>query len=298
MQKEALPDLPKEKARKASQIERVYAALVLGTRDYVRKNGFENVVIGLSGGIDSSLVAAVACEAVGREHVFGISMPSQYSSSGTRLDARALAVNLGIKYIEVPIQEIYAIYLRVLETHFAGRPRDETEENLQARIRGNILMGFSNKFGWLVLTTGNKSEVAVGYCTLYGDLSGGFAVLKDVPKTLVYELARFVNKKQDVIPGSVLKRAPSAELRENQRDQDSLPAYDVLDVMVQDYVEQHKSLATIGRKIKDMNTVKKVIKMVDGSEYKRRQSPPGIKITQRAFGKDWRLPITNKYEEF
>ena len=282
-----------------SQVERVYKALILGTRDYVYKNGFQKVAIGLSGGIDSSLVAAIACQAVGKDNVIGVSMPSQFSSQETQSDAKKVAENLSIRFIEVPIQGIFEKYTEGLHKEFAGLPFSLAEENLQARIRGNILMAFSNKFGWMVLTTGNKSEVAVGYCTLYGDTSGGFAVIKDVPKTFVYELARLINAKEgSVIPKSVIARAPSAELRENQKDQDSLPPYDQLDRILKAYVEEHRSFAKTGRLNKDKEMIKKIITMVDRSEYKRRQSPPGIKITPRAFGRDWRLPITNRYREF
>ncbi|OGX30893.1 MAG: NAD+ synthase [Omnitrophica WOR_2 bacterium RIFCSPHIGHO2_01_FULL_48_9] len=285
-------------ARRLDPAEEIYQALVLGTRDYLQKNGFKKAVIGLSGGIDSSLVAVIACAAIGRENVVGVSMPSQFTSVGTRSDARILAKNLGIQLMEVPIAGILSTYLFVLRNEFAGQQVDTTEENLQARIRGNILMALSNKFGWLVLTTGNKSEIAVGYCTLYGDMSGGFAVIKDVPKTKVYEIARFINKTQNhVIPDTVLKRAPTAELRENQKDQDTLPPYDVLDDILKYYVEDRQSAEKIIKRQLNAQLVEKVIKMVDRSEYKRRQAAPGIKITPRAFGKDWRLPITNKYKE-
>ncbi len=285
--------------RKMTVLERVFAALILGTRDYVRKNGFEKVVVGLSGGIDSSLVAAIACEAIGRQNVIGITMPSTYTSEGTHTDARALGEALGIRLIERPIHDIYESYLASLSKDFPKGQQGVAEENIQARIRGNILMAYSNKFGWLVLTTGNKSEVAVGYCTLYGDMSGGFAVIKDVPKTMVYDLAALVNQKRgQVIPQSIIDRPPTAELRENQRDDDSLPPYDQLDPLLKGYVEDHWSLAQLGKKEKDKAKIKQVISLVDKSEYKRRQSPPGIKITPRAFGKDWRLPITNKYKEF
>ncbi len=280
--------------------EEMYKALVLGTRDYIRKNGFKKVVIGLSGGIDSALVAVIACEAIGRENVVGITMPSEFSSSGTRSDAAKLAENLRIQFVEVPIEGIFHTYLFMLKGHFEGKASDIAEENLQARIRGTLLMAFSNKFGWLVLTTGNKSEFAVGYCTLYGDMSGGFAVIKDVPKMKVYEIARFINKqaKGKLIPESIFTRPPTAELRPNQTDQDSLPPYETLDRILTDYIEEHCSVKSIAKREKNIELVKKVIKLVDQSEYKRRQAPPGVKITQRAFGKDWRLPITNKYKEF
>lgn len=277
----------------------IYQALVLGTRDYVHKNGFAKTLIGLSGGIDSALVATIACDAIGKENVVGVSMPTRFNSRGTRNDARKLAANLGIEFMEIPIKRVMAAYEATLDPWFYGKHPDITEENLQARIRGNILMAFSNKFGWLVLTTGNKSEMAVGYCTLYGDMSGGFAVIKDLLKTKVYELSRFRNLRAGkmVIPKSVLLRAPSAELRDNQTDQDSLPPYDDLDLMLASYVENHESIAQMTAKIKDEKLCRKVIGLVDKSEYKRRQAPPGIKITSRAFGKDWRLPITNHYKE-
>ena len=285
-------------AAQGSSTERICKALVLGTRDYARKNKFRDCLIGLSGGIDSSLVAAIAVAALGKENVIGVSMPSCFTSAGTRSDARALAGNLGIKFHEIPIERMFVTYLEQLKEIFGEQPFGRAEENLQARIRGTILMTLSNRWGSLVLTTGNKSEVGVGYCTLYGDMSGGFAIIKDVPKTTVYQLARLVNQEagKDVIAQSVLDRAPTAELRENQKDQDSLPPYDVLDEMLKEYVEEHRSLAEMARK-NDKGLVTKVIAMVDRNEYKRRQGPPGIKITPRAFGKDWRLPITNKYRE-
>ena len=285
-------------APEGTDLERIYKALVLGTRDYARKNKFRDCLIGLSGGIDSSLVAAIAVAALGKENVIGVSMSSRFTSAGTRDDARALAGNLGIKFHEIPIERMFVTYLEQFKEIFGEQPFGRAEENLQARIRGTLLMTLSNRWGSLVLTTGNKSEVGVGYCTLYGDMSGGFAVIKDVPKTTVYQLARLVNQEagKDLIARSVLERAPTAELRENQKDQDSLPPYDILDAMLREYVEEHRSLAEMARK-NDKELVKKVIAMVDNNEYKRRQGPPGIKITPRAFGKDWRLPITNKYRE-
>ncbi len=288
----------KQIAPEGSGLERIYKALVLGTRDYMRKNKFRDCLIGLSGGIDSSLVAAIACEALGKENVIGVSMPSRFTSAGTRGDARALAKNLGIKFHEIPIERMFEAYLAQLQEIFGEKAFGLAEENLQARIRGTLLMTLSNRWGSLVLTTGNKSEVGVGYCTLYGDMSGGFAVIKDVPKTTVYDLARLVNKEagKELIPQSVIDRPPTAELKENQKDQDSLPPYDILDNMLREYVEEHRSLAYMARK-NDKELVQKVIAMVDRNEYKRRQGPPGIKITPRAFGKDWRLPITNKYRE-
>jgi NAD+ synthase (glutamine-hydrolysing) len=279
----------------------IYNALVLGTHDYVRKNGFKKAVIGLSGGIDSSLTAVIARDAIGKENVIGVSMPSRYSSPETQSDVKVLADNLGIRLIIVPIDSIFNVYLLVLEKEFLGSARDVTEENLQARVRGNILMAFSNKFGWLVLTTGNKSETSVGYCTLYGDMAGGFAVIKDVPKTLVYKLVRFRNEKEDrrLIPESVFKREPSAELKMNQKDQDTLPPYPVLDPILKEYVEKDIAFEKIVSSTKfNPEVVKDVIQKVDKNEYKRRQAPPGVKITPKAFGKDRRLPIVNKYKEY
>ncbi|MDP2653573.1 MAG: NAD+ synthase [Candidatus Omnitrophota bacterium] len=291
------PLSPRKAPGPLSRVERIHKALVLGTRDYVLKNGFQKVVIGLSGGVDSSLVAAIARQALGAENVIGVSMPSRFSSEGTRSDARQTAENLGIRFLEIPIEDILKSFLKTLEGEFSGLPFGLAEENLQARIRGTILMTFSNKFGWLVLTTGNKSEIGVGYCTLYGDMSGGFAVIKDVPKTTVYELARFVNDRSGAwIPESVIDRAPTAELRENQKDQDSLPPYDVLDEILKGYVEDHQSVERLSRGRAGRDLVSRVIRLIDRSEYKRRQAPPGVKITPRAFGKDWRLPITNGYD--
>jgi len=278
-------------------LEEIYSALVLGTRDYVRKNGFQKVVIGLSGGIDSSLVATVAVDAIGRENVIGVFMPSRYSSEGSRTDAEKLAKNLGIELTIIPIEPAFKAYLEMLEPHFRGTEPGVAEENIQARIRGNILMALSNKFGWLVLTTGNKSELACGYATLYGDMAGGFAVIKDVPKTLVYELARWRNSRAgyDLIPESVLQKPPSAELRPDQKDTDTLPPYEVLDPILEKYVEEDVSLEGILSLGFDEGLVRRVISMVDRNEYKRRQAPPGVKITHRAFGEDRRLPITNRY---
>jgi len=255
------------------------------------------VVLGLSGGIDSSLTAAIAVDALGEENVVGVTIPSQYTSKETRSDAEHLAQNLRIKIITVPLQDIFTVYLEELEEPFGpGEPGIENE-NLQARIRGNILMALSNRFGWLVLTTGNKSEVAVGYCTLYGDTAGGFAVIKDVPKTLVYELSEYVNIKtgREVIPRSVIERPPSAELKPDQKDQDSLPPYEVLDPILKSYVEEDKTPEEITAAGFDVETVIEVIRMVDRNEYKRRQAPPGVKITPKTFGRDRRLPITNRY---
>ncbi len=277
----------------------VYQALVLGTRDYVRKNGFREVVIGLSGGIDSALTAAIATDALGQENVVGAFMPSRYSSDASREDAEQLAGNLGIRFLTISIDDTFQAYLDMLAEPFAGLGRDVTEENLQARIRGNILMALSNKFGWLVLTTGNKSEMSVGYATLYGDMAGGFAVIKDVPKMLVYELAAHVNARagRDVIPQRVFDKAPTAELRPNQKDEDSLPPYRVLDPILHAYVEEDQGLAEIVALGFEEGTVADVLRMVDRAEYKRRQAPPGVRITQRALGKDRRLPITNHYRD-
>jgi len=277
--------------------EEVYQALVLGTGDYVRKNSFRKVVLGLSGGIDSSLTAAIAVDALGKESVVGVAMPSQFSSEESLDDARTLAQNLGIEFHVLPIGEVYAAYLKALEPSFRGRKPDVTEENIQARIRGNLLMGLSNKFGWLVLTTGNKSEMSVGYCTLYGDMAGGFAVIKDVPKTLVYALSSYRNSlgPGPVIPLRVMGKPPSAELRPNQKDTDSLPPYEVLDPVLQAYVEEDQNLEIIVAQGFKRDMVEEVIGKVDCNEYKRRQTPPGVKITPRAFGRDRRLPLTNRY---
>ena len=279
------------------RLEEIYCALVVGTRDYVRKNGFEQVVIGLSGGVDSSLVACVAADALGPENVTGVAMPSRYSADFSRTDAARLADNLGVDFLVIPIERAFRAYLETLAELFAGQEPDVTEENLQARIRGNLLMALSNKFGWMVLTTGNKSEMSVGYATLYGDMAGGFAAIKDVPKTLVYELARWRSAQgaAPVIPERVLTRPPSAELRPDQRDTDSLPPYEVLDPILKAYVEEDVGLEEIVARGFDESLVRKVMGMVDRNEYKRRQAPPGVRITLRAFGKDRRLPITNRY---
>jgi NAD+ synthase (glutamine-hydrolysing) len=275
----------------------VYAALVLGTRDYVEKNGFSHVVIGLSGGIDSTLVALVAVDALGPERVTCVSMPSRYSSAGTKDDARALAQSLGVEFLELPIADAMEVYDSMLAGRFEGREPDITEENLQARIRGNLLMALSNKFGWLVLTTGNKSETSVGYSTLYGDTAGGFAVIKDVPKTLVYRLVDFRNARDDEhpVPRSIVDRPPSAELRPDQTDQDSLPDYDTLDRILEAYIEEDADREQLMAAGLPEEAVDRVLALVDRAEYKRRQAPPGIKITPRAFGRDRRMPITNAY---
>jgi NAD+ synthase (glutamine-hydrolysing) len=291
------PALPPRQVEVRGLPGEVYDALVLGTRDYITKNGFEKVVIGLSGGIDSSLVATIAVDALGAANVIGVSMPSRYSSSGSISDAELLARNLGIKHMTIPIEKVFKAYLRTLAENFRDTKPDVTEENIQARIRGNILMALSNKFGWLVLTTGNKSEMATGYTTLYGDMAGGFAVIKDVPKTLVYELAKYRNSiaGHEVIPSSVIDKVPSAELRPDQKDMDSLPPYDLLDPVLTAYVEEDKSVEQVIGMGFEAEIVKRAARLVDASEYKRRQAPPGIKITPRAFGRDRRLPITNRF---
>ncbi len=276
----------------------VYAALRLGLRDYVEKNGFEHVVLALSGGVDSALTALIAVDAVGPERVTCVSLPSPYSSEGTRADARAIAENLGTDFREIEIEAAMAAYDDMLRDSFAGRDPDIAEENVQARIRGNVVMALSNKFGWLVLTTGNKSELSVGYATLYGDMAGGFAVLKDVFKGWVYRLVRWRNEKagRELVPGSVLERAPSAELRYEQRDQDSLPPYELLDEILAGYVEEDLDAGELVRRGLPTEEVERVIRMVDRAEYKRRQAPPGIRISSKAFGRDRRLPITSRYE--
>ena len=278
-------------------VHEVYEALVLGTRDYVHKNGFTDVVIGLSGGIDSSLVAAVAVDALGPDHVTGVLMPSRFSSEGSVTDAEQLAANLGIRTATVPIEAAHAAFLEMLAEPFAGTQPGTAEENLQARIRGTIMMTLSNKFGWLVLTTGNKSEMAVGYATLYGDMAGGFAVIKDVPKTLVYALARERNERagRALIPDTVLEKPPSAELRPDQLDSDSLPDYDALDPIIEGYVEDDQSVADLETAGHDPETVRRVARLIDRNEYKRRQAPPGVRVSPKAFGKDRRLPITNRW---
>jgi len=278
-------------------IAEIYTALVTGTRDYVRKNGFDKVYLGLSGGIDSALTAVIAASAIGADGVNAVYMPTRYSASESGRDARQLAENLGIHFQVVEIDETFKDYLRMMAPSFNGLPEDTTEENLQARIRGNILMALSNKFHGLVLSTGNKSEMSVGYSTLYGDMVGGFSLLKDVPKTLVYELVEFVNARggRPVIPEYIITRPPSAELRPNQTDQDTLPPYSMLDDILEAYIEKDMSAEAITESGFPADTVRWVVNRVDSAEYKRRQSPPGIKITSRAFGRDRRMPITNKY---
>jgi NAD+ synthase (glutamine-hydrolysing) len=275
----------------------VYQALVVGTRDYVRKNKFHKVVIGLSGGIDSALTATVAVDALGGSNVIGVSMPSKFSSEGSVEDSKALALSLGIDLMTIPISEAMNAYESVLGPSFEDRESDVAEENLQARIRGNLVMALSNKFGWLVLSTGNKSEFSVGYCTLYGDMAGGFSVLKDVPKTMVFSLAEYCNRAagSERIPRIIIEKPPSAELRPDQKDTDSLPPYDRLDPILQAYVENDQSVAEIIEMGFDPDTVRHVVSLVDFSEYKRRQAAPGVKITPRAFGRDRRMPITNRF---
>jgi NAD+ synthase (glutamine-hydrolysing) len=279
----------------------VYSALVTGTRDYLGKTGFRKALVALSGGIDSSLVGALAVDALGAGNVLGVGMPSRYSSEGSIADASELAGNLGIRFIVIPIEPAHEAYLQMLERPFHDLARDHAgvaEENIQSRIRGNIIMALSNKLGWIVLTTGNKSEFATGYATLYGDMSGGFAVIKDVPKTLVYELCRYRNTlgAAPVIPANVLTKPPSAELKPGQLDEDTLPPYEVLDAVIEQYVENDRSVQEIVDQGFDRETVARVVQMINRNEYKRRQSPPGVKITPKAFGRDRRLPIAHKYE--
>ncbi|MBN2842939.1 MAG: NAD+ synthase [Sedimentisphaerales bacterium] len=277
-------------------IASVYKALVLGLRDYVRKCRFESVVLGLSGGIDSAVVAALAVEALGADRVFGVAMPSRFSSEHSVNDARDLAANLAIDFQIIPIELSHRAMEETLSHAFAGTAQGITEENIQARIRGNLLMALSNKFGHLLLTTGNKSELAVGYCTMYGDMCGGLAVISDVPKTMVYELAHYINRNKEIIPTSTITKAPSAELRPDQKDQDSLPPYDVLDDILHRYVEQENSMGEIIKAGFDANVVERVVKLVDRNEYKRKQAAPGLKVTSRAFGIGRRMPIAQGYE--
>jgi NAD+ synthase (glutamine-hydrolysing) len=278
-------------------VHEVYAALVLGTRDYVRKNGFSEVLIGLSGGIDSALVAAIATEALGAEHVTGVLMPSRYSSDHSISDAEALARNLAIRTFIVPIEPAHKAFESMLAPAFAGTDPGLAEENVQARIRGNVLMTMSNKFGWMVLTTGNKSEMATGYATLYGDMAGGFAVIKDVPKSLVYALCNDLNERsgREVIPRTVIEKPPSAELAPGQLDSDSLPPYEVLDPIIEGYVEDDLSVGELITRGHDADLTRRVARMVDRNEYKRRQAAPGVRVSPKAFGKDRRLPITNRW---
>ncbi len=292
----AKPSLPHRTLELPGPEEEIYRALVLGCRDYVEKNGFRGVVLGLSGGIDSALTASVAVDALGADRVVGVTMPSPFSSAGSVEDSRALAENLGIRFLQIPIGRVFDAFLETLAPAFEGRESDVTEENIQARIRGTLLMALSNKFGWLVLSTGNKSETSVGYCTLYGDMAGGFAVLKDVTKTWVYRLARWRNAeaRRPWIPQAILTKEPSAELRPGQKDTDSLPPYDLLDPILQAYVEDDRPVESLEAAF-GPEVVRKVVALVDRNEYKRRQAPPGVKITPRAFGKDRRFPITNRF---
>lgn len=292
------PVLPKRDISYLKGFEEIYQALVLGTIDYVSKNSFKKVVVGLSGGIDSALTAAIAVDALGSENVIGVMMPSEITSETSSRDAEELAANLGIRSETIPIKKPFEAYKETLKEIFQDHSEDITEENLQARIRGNLLMALSNKFGWLVLTTGNKSETSVGYSTLYGDTAGGFAVIKDVPKTWVYKLCEHKNEKagKEVIPASIQTKAPTAELRPGQTDQDALPSYDLLDPILEEFVEKDKSVKEIIEQGYPRDVVKEIARLVDINEYKRRQAPPGVKITHKAFGKDRRMPITNRYK--
>ncbi|MCP4270193.1 MAG: NAD+ synthase [Candidatus Brocadiaceae bacterium] len=278
------------------EVGSVFKALVLGTRDYAKKCGFKKAVIGLSGGIDSAVTAVIAARALGRGKVFGVTMPSNFSSRGSIEDSKILAERLGINFETIPIKSVYNMYTKTLSGIFEGLPFDVTEENLQARIRGKILMAISNKFGYLVLTTGNKSELAVGYCTLYGDMCGGLAVISDVPKTLVYGLAKYINRNKEIIPTDIIEKPPSAELRPNQKDQDSLPPYDILDGVLRAYVEESKDVCDIIGMGYDKSLVKDIINKVDRNEYKRKQAAPGLKITTKAFGTGRRMPLAQRYK--
>ena len=278
------------------EIESVYQALVLGLKDYMAKCGFTTALLGLSGGIDSAVTCCIAVEALGSENVVAVTMPGPYSSPGSAEDSKNLAENLGISFQVIPISPLYEAYMKSLEPHFKGRETDVTEENIQARIRGNILMALSNKFGHLVLSTGNKSELAVGYCTLYGDMSGGLSVISDVPKTMVYELAGYINKQSPVLPQEIINKAPTAELRENQTDQDTLPPYEVLDQILHYYLDEHYSMEDILRLDFEPETVRWVVRAIERNEYKRRQGPPGLKVTSKAFGTGRRMPIAAKFE--
>ncbi|MBN1896799.1 MAG: NAD+ synthase [Candidatus Aenigmarchaeota archaeon] len=278
------------------EMESLESALVLGVGDYFRKCGFREAVVGLSGGIDSAVTCALAVKALGKENVLGISMPSRFSSTGSVDDSERLAKNLGIEFKVIPIKEVHDSYIATLKEHFKGKKEDVTEENIQARIRGNLLMAFSNKFGHLVLSTGNKSEVSVGYCTLYGDMTGGLSVISDVPKTMVYELARYINRNKEIIPKETIEKPPSAELRPNQKDQDSLPPYDILDEILKYYVDERLSSDEIKSKGFNKDTVDWVIRTVNRNEYKRKQAAPGLKVTSKAFGQGRRIPIAAKHE--
>ncbi|MCK4637083.1 MAG: NAD+ synthase [Methanomicrobia archaeon] len=278
------------------EIASVYKALVLGTKDYMKKCGFEKAVLGLSGGIDSAVTCCLAVEAIGSENVLGVSMPSLYSSEGSVKDSKKLAENSGIEFKVIPISSVFSSYLEILKEHFEGKKTDVTEENIQARIRGNILMALSNKFGYLVLSSGNKSELAVGYCTLYGDMSGGLSVLSDVPKTMVYELAQCINKNSEIIPKEIIEKPPSAELKPDQLDQDTLPPYDILDQILRLHVDEGYSLKEIASKGFDTETAQWVLNAVKKNEYKRKQAAPGLKVTTKAFGVGRRMPIAAKYD--
>ncbi|MGI9114513.1 MAG: NAD+ synthase [Chthoniobacterales bacterium] len=286
---------PCQKISNVDVVDELYAALRLGLRDYLAKCGFKSAVLGLSGGIDSAVVAAIAVDALGRENVTGVCMPSQFSSRGSVVDALALAQKLGIECLEIPIAEAFATFKAQFKEVFAGRTEDTAEENMQARLRGMTLMALSNKFGHIVLSTGNKSELAVGYCTIYGDMAGGLAVISDVPKTMVYELARFINRECEIIPHSTIDKPPSAELRPNQKDQDTLPPYDVLDSILRLYVEENLSVPDIINAGFDEKTVRWIQRRVDLNEYKRAQAAPGLKVTSRAFGVGRRMPIAQRY---
>ena len=289
-------NMPTKEFKPLDKIDSIHKALVLGVRDYVKKCKFSDVLMGLSGGIDSAVTCVLAVAALGKERVTGVTMPSVFSSEGSIKDSEILAANLGISFKTIPIRDIHQQYIKDLQPSFANKQQDVTEENIQARIRGNILMALSNKFGSLVLSTGNKSELAMGYCTLYGDMSGGLAVLSDVPKTMVYQLARFINRKKEIIPAEILTKAPSAELRPGQKDQDSLPPYEILDGILEMYLEQKKSTAEIVAAGYDKDTTMFVIKTVDANEYKRRQAAPGLKLTSKAFGPGRRMPMAAKYD--
>jgi NAD+ synthase (glutamine-hydrolysing) len=277
--------------------EKIYKAMVLGLRDYLHKCGFKSALLGLSGGIDSALTAVIAVDALGRENVRGVSLPSEFSSQGSLDDARQLASNLRIQYDVVPIQPMFVATKRQLQGVFAGRPEDTAEENIQARLRAVVLMGMSNKFGSLLLTTGNKSELAVGYCTLYGDMCGGLAVISDVPKTMIYRIARWVNRDREIIPTASITKPPSAELRPNQTDQDSLPPYEALDAILEAYVVEGRSPADIIKAGHDAATVRRVVRLIETNEYKRRQAAPGLKVTSKAFGLGRRIPIAQRWRE-
>jgi NAD+ synthase (glutamine-hydrolysing) len=279
------------------EVEQMRLALELGLRDYVTKNGFDAVVVGVSGGIDSAVTAALAAEALGPQRVHCVSMPSRYSSEGTRTDAQRLAESLGAPFLEIPITSIVEAFTDALADAFAGREPDLTEENIQARARGVLLMALSNKFGWMLVATGNKSELSVGYATLYGDMAGGFALLKDVYKTDVFRLARYLNERagRALIPQSIIERAPSAELRDNQLDEDSLPPYPKLDAVLERYVEHDRTLEELSNDGFDSDVVERAVAMIDRAEYKRRQAPPGVKLRPKAFGRDRRTPITNRW---